>query len=138
MAGTPSLSLQVRDCLNECECLLRVVTVGSGELNSQWNSTPVANQMTLAAQFGPVGGIRSRLWPPKTARTEQLSTTARDQSIRPTRPSQSNSDKVNQIARYQTLANLAGFSNRSCLSRSPVPLATSPKESHCEGQTEYL
>ncbi len=81
MAGTPSLSLQVRDCLNQCECLLRVVTVGSGKLNSQWNSIAVTNQMTLAAEFGPIGGIRARLLPPKTARTEQLSTTARDQSI---------------------------------------------------------
>jgi len=92
MAGTPSLSLQVRDCLNECECLLRVVTVGSGELNHERNTAPVVNQMALTAQLGPVGGIRSRLGPPKTARTELPSTTALDQSIRP-KASQSSKTK---------------------------------------------
>ena len=54
---------------------------GPSKLNSQWNSAPVANHMTLAAEFGPIGGIRTGALPPKTARTEQLSTTARDQSI---------------------------------------------------------
>jgi len=63
--------------------LLRVVTIGSGQLNGQRNSPSVADQMTLAAQLGPVGWIRSRLQPPKTARIELPSTTARDQSISP-------------------------------------------------------
>ena len=44
--------------------------------------------MALAAPFGSIGRIRPRLRPPKTARTEQLSTTAWDQSIWPLRESQ--------------------------------------------------
>ena len=55
---------------------------GTGELNSEGNSAPVANQMALAAELSPIGGIRAGPLPPKTARTEQLSTTARDQAIR--------------------------------------------------------
>ena len=49
--------------------------------------------MALAAQLGPVGWIRSRLQPPKTARIELSSTTARDQSISPQRASQSSMEK---------------------------------------------
>ena len=49
--------------------------------------------MTFATTLSPVGGIRTCPLPPKTARTEQLSTTARDQSIRLKRQSQSNSAK---------------------------------------------
>ena len=83
MARSSSLSLQAWDGINECEGLLRVVTVGSGQLNGEGNPATVADQMTFAAQLGPVGWIRSRLKPPKTARTELPSTTARDQSISP-------------------------------------------------------
>ena len=71
----------------------RVVTIGPGELNRQWNSAPVANQMTLAAEFGSVGRIGTRLLPPKTARMELPSMTARDQSICPHRASQSSKTK---------------------------------------------
>jgi hypothetical protein len=83
MARTTLLSLQGWDGIDEWEGLLRVVTIGSGELDSQRYSPTIANQMTLAAQFGSVGGIGSSLPPPKTARTELPSTTARDQSICP-------------------------------------------------------
>ena len=81
MAWSSSLSLQERDGVNQRESLLRIVTIGPGELNSQWNSAPVANQMALATELSPIGGIRTGPLPPKTARTEQLSTTALDQSI---------------------------------------------------------
>jgi hypothetical protein len=81
MARSSSLSLQERDSVNECEGLLRIIAIGSREPDGERNTTTVADQMALAAQLGSVSGIRSRLSPPKTARTEQLSTTARDQSI---------------------------------------------------------
>jgi len=83
MARTAALSLQRWDGINECEGLLRVVTIGPSELNRQRNSASVANQMTLAAELRSVGGVGTRLKPPKTARTELPSTTARDQSICP-------------------------------------------------------
>lgn len=81
MAWPSSFSLKERNGINKCERLLRIVTIGPGELNGQWNSVPVADQMTLAAELSPIGGIWTGEMPPKTARTEQLSTTARDQSI---------------------------------------------------------
>jgi ribosomal protein L34E len=67
--------------------------IGPGELNGERNSAPVADQMTLAARLSPVGRIGTRLRPPKTARTELRSTTARDQSILLDRASQSRSTK---------------------------------------------
>ena len=58
------------------------------------SGTPsITNQMTFAAKLSPVGRIRSRPGPPKTARTELPSTTALDQSIRPQRANQSRSAK---------------------------------------------
>jgi hypothetical protein len=83
MLRTTPLSLQRWDGVNECESLLRVVPVGAGELNGQRNSAPIADQMTLAAEFGSVARIGACLKPPKTARIELLSRTARDQSICP-------------------------------------------------------
>ena len=83
MAWTPAQTLQWGDGINERERLLRVVTIGPGELDCQRNAPTVANQMTFAAEFGSVGRIRTCLSPPKTARTELPSTTARDQSICP-------------------------------------------------------
>jgi hypothetical protein len=68
---------------------------GSSRLSagSRGHTAPIADQVTLAAPLGPVGRIRTRLDPPKTARTEQLSTTALDQSICPPRESQFSSAK---------------------------------------------
>jgi hypothetical protein len=83
MARAPALSLKEWDGINECEGLLRIVAIGACELDGERNTTTVADQMALAAQLRSVSRIRSCPPPPKTARTEQLSTTARDHSIRP-------------------------------------------------------
>jgi len=93
MARPSSLSLQRWDGINQSEGLLRVVTIGPGELKGQRNSARVANQVTLAAELCPVGGVGTCLKTPKTARTELPSTTARDQSICPWRASQSSTTK---------------------------------------------
>ncbi len=83
MARSSALSLQERDGVNQCEGLLRVVTIGPGELDGQRNSTSIAYQVAFAAALRSVRGIGTRLRPPKTARIELPSTTARDQSICP-------------------------------------------------------
>ena len=83
MARASALSLQEWDGVDQCEGLLRIVPIGSGQLNGERNSPSVADQMALAAQLGPISRVRSRLQPPKTALIELPSTTARDQSISP-------------------------------------------------------
>jgi hypothetical protein len=69
------------------------VTVGSGQFDGQGNAATIANQVALAATLGPICRIWPSQQPPKTARTEQLSTTACDQSICPSRESQSSNAK---------------------------------------------
>lgn len=56
----------------------------SGELDSQWNSAPVANQMTLAASLRSACGIGTRLCrPQKLAATNcRLPLLATNQSVR--------------------------------------------------------
>jgi hypothetical protein len=60
MAWSSSLSLQAWDGINQCERLLGVVTIGSAQLNGGRNSPCVADQMTFAAQLGPVSRVRPR------------------------------------------------------------------------------
>jgi len=43
MAWVSPLSLQGWDSVDECEGLLRVITIGPCELNGQRNSAPVAD-----------------------------------------------------------------------------------------------
>jgi hypothetical protein len=83
MARSPSLALQGWDGINQCEGLLRIIAIRARELDGERKTTTVTNQMSLATEFGSVGGIGTRLKPPKTARIEQLSRTALDQSICP-------------------------------------------------------
>ena len=69
------------------------MTVRSGQFDRQGNAVTIANQVALTAPFSPICRIWPSQQPPKTARTEQLSTTARDQSIWPSRESQSSNAK---------------------------------------------
>ena len=80
-AWTSTLALQRRDSINEYHGLSGVMAIGAGQLDCKRNSSAIADKMTLTAPLGSISGIRACLRPPKTARTEQLSTTARDQSI---------------------------------------------------------
>ena len=69
------------------------MTVGSGQFDRQGNTVTIANQVAFTATLSPICRIWPSQTPPKTARTEQLSTTARDQSIWPSRESQSSNAK---------------------------------------------
>jgi len=73
--------------------LLRVGVIGPSELDGHRNSPSVADQMTFAAGFGTVGGIRSRLPPPKLP----------ESNCRPRRPAtnqypQSSNEKCRRLA----------------------------------------
>ena len=81
MARSSTLSLQGWDGINQSEGLLRVVTIGPGELYHKRDSLSVANQMAFAAELRSVRRVGTGLESPKTARTELPSTTALDQSI---------------------------------------------------------
>ena len=82
-AWTSTFALQRRNSIDEYQGLLGVMAIGSGQMDCKRNSSAIADDMTLAAPLGSISGVTACLRTPKTARTEQLSTTARDQSILP-------------------------------------------------------
>ena len=65
-------------------CLYRLIVplVGWPGMNCQRKTVGVHNYMAFAAGLASIGGVGSGMDPPKSARTEALSTTARDQLMR--------------------------------------------------------
>ena len=61
--------------------LRHIMRVRSGQDRRQRHASAIGDHMVLTARFAFVGGIRACLGPPFNARTDELSTTARDQSI---------------------------------------------------------
>lgn len=84
-SASPALYRRYR--VKKVNRFLRIVKVRTGELKRQRHALRVSNQMALAARLGFISGIGTGLIPPKTARTEEESITARDQSILPVLPS---------------------------------------------------
>lgn len=79
--GSTALAAYRRDRLNQRQKLRDVVGIGSRYREGQWDALGVGQQVMLGAALAPVGRAWACLLPPKTARTEALSTMARDQSI---------------------------------------------------------
>lgn len=65
---------------------LRIVTVGRRGLDDQRDPVRVGYDVALAALFSSVRRVGPGVGPPKTARTEALSTMARERSIAPSLP----------------------------------------------------
>jgi len=75
------LATDGRDGGDQGKQLVDVVLVGRRHLRRQGNAVGIGDDMVLAARFAPIRRIGAGLVPPKTARTEAESITARDQSI---------------------------------------------------------
>jgi hypothetical protein len=81
--GTPStatFAANLRDRIDQGDQLRYVVGVRSRQLGRQRDAVGVAEHVMLRPEFAAIRGIRAGLRPPKTARTDVLSATARDQS----------------------------------------------------------
>jgi hypothetical protein len=87
--GTSARIGNGRDGLDQGHGPLRVMHVSAGVFDNQRGTVAVGQHMALRAIFASVCGVRASLCPPKTARTEQLSMMAVDQSIPPALPSES-------------------------------------------------
>lgn len=70
-----------RNCLNQWDKLSDIMTVCTSDSCRERNSISIGNYMVLTAVFASVRGIWACFLPPKTARTEAESTTAREKSI---------------------------------------------------------
>lgn len=79
--GASHASGHGRDGVDQRQKLGHVVPVGCRDLRRQGNAVGVRDDMVFGPLFAAVCGVGPSLGPPKTARTEAESTTARDQSI---------------------------------------------------------
>ena len=80
-ARTSNFASNRRNCFNQRQQLCNIVAVGTSQFHRQWNAIGVRNQMVFRAVFAAICGIWASFRPPKTARTEAESTTAREKSI---------------------------------------------------------
>jgi len=75
------LSGNGRNRVHQREQLGHVMTVGRGDRRREGDAVCVRDDVMFGAFFAAIRGIGARFRPPKAARTDALSTTARDQSI---------------------------------------------------------
>lgn len=80
-AGPAAFAAYGRNGVDQGNQLGDVMPVGAGNGNGEGNALPVGEDVVLGAGFAPIRWIGARLSPPKTARTFDESTMARDQSI---------------------------------------------------------
>jgi hypothetical protein len=79
-AGMASLSRDFWNCVHKRQELGDIVVVGGGHDGGEGYALRLSDDMMLAACLASIGGIGTRFFPPQGARTEELSTMARDQS----------------------------------------------------------
>lgn len=77
-----SLAAHGRDRVDQRQQFLHVGLVAAAQAEGERGAPSAGQRMVLGAAPGAVDGAWSRLLAPPTARTCELSTTARDQSIR--------------------------------------------------------
>ena len=69
------------NCLNQRKKLGNIVTISAGNCGCKRHSVSIGNYMVLTAVFAPIRGVWAGFLPPKTARMDAESTTAREKSI---------------------------------------------------------
>jgi hypothetical protein len=117
-AGTARLAADGRNRFDQRQKLSHVVRIGARERSGQWNARRIRKDVVLAARLAPIRGIGPGFCPPSTARTLELSTTARDQSIWSAALSFANSSSCN---RFQTPASCQSRSRRQQVIPLPQP-----------------
>ncbi len=69
-----------RNCIDQRQQLRHIVRIGTGDDRRQRHAVGVGDQVMLGAGLAAIRRIRSSFFPPRTARTDEESTTARDRS----------------------------------------------------------
>ena len=81
-ARSPSLARNGRNGIHQRKQLGHIMAIRAGNCRGQRNTVRIGDEVMLRSVFAAIRRVRTSLRPPKTARTLELSTTARDQSIR--------------------------------------------------------
>jgi len=79
-AGPPDLATHGGKRRHQREERGAIVAIGAGECRGQGKPGRVGDYRMFTARFAPISRVEASLGPPQTARTEALSTTARDQA----------------------------------------------------------
>jgi hypothetical protein len=82
---TTGASLQRRHRVDQRQKLGEVVTMRRGQPRDERNPVRVGENMMFRPGLAAIGRVRSSFFPPRSARSEELSTTARAKSIWPRR-----------------------------------------------------
>ena len=107
-----------------------VVDIGRRYLRDKWDAARVGNEVMLGARLAAIGWVRSSFFPPRTARTDELSTTVHRWSSRPRRRSSASSASCN---RCQTPVRCHRTSRRQHVLPEPQPIC---RGSICQGMPE--
>jgi len=78
---SPLFACYWRNCFNQRKKLGNIMPVGTGNSCSKRHAVSVGNYMVLTAIFASICGVWACFLPPKTARTDAESITAREKSI---------------------------------------------------------
>jgi hypothetical protein len=107
-----------------------VVDVGRCHLCDERDTARVGNEVMLGARLAAIGWVRSSFFPPRTARTDELSTTVHRWSRRPRRRSSASSVSC---SRCQTPVRCHRTSRRQQVLPEPQPIC---RGSICHGMPE--
>jgi hypothetical protein len=118
--GTTHLAADRRNRIDQRQQLGYVVLVGAGEPNGKRNAVRIRDEVVLRAFLAAIGRVGAGFFAPPTARTDPLSTTARDQSIWSAARSRS---KNRRWSRSQTPAACQSRRRRQQVIPEPQPIS---------------
>jgi hypothetical protein len=116
-AGTAA---QRRHRIDQREQLGDVVPIGGGQCRDERNPLGVGENVMFRPGLAAIGRVRSSFFPPRNARSEALSTTARSKSKSPRRR---NSVSKTVCNRFQTPARCHRTSRRQQVVPDPQPIS---------------
>jgi len=116
-AGRPA---QAREGVDERQQLGDVVAIGRGQRRDERNPVRVGKKVMLRPGLAAIGRVRSSFFPPRNARSEELSTTARARSSWPRRR---NSVSSTAWSRFHTPARCHRTKRRQHVVPEPQPIS---------------
>jgi hypothetical protein len=119
-AWTTAATSYGRKFIEQRQSPVAIRLIGRPRLDDQRHASRVGNQMPLTAFLGAIRGIGSGVAPPKTARTEALSMTARESRIEPRLPNRRSSRRCNS---GHTPASVHSCSRRQQVTPLPQPIS---------------
>jgi len=111
---------QGREGVDQREQFSDVVAIGGRQRRDERNPVRVGENMMLRPGFAAIGRVRSSFFPPRSARSDALSTTARARSRSPRRWSSANNTACK---RFHTPARCQRTSRRQQVVPEPQPIS---------------